>query len=125
MISPFSNKSISAGSLVAGGDGNIEVIDHTTGSKVRLIQTSLSDIEDVTVGDIDNDGKAEIAVLSKNVIAIYDANTYAFEQSLNYGGQAFALGHFTTKTKTQIAINTGYVFELNGEALSTAGTTRL
>lgn len=119
IISPFSNDDIATGSLIVDGGGNIEVIDHGAGVKAWLIQTSVRDIQDINVGDIDNDGSSEIAVLSENAIAIYDANTYAYEQSLNYGGEAFALGHFTAKTKTQIAINNGYVLELNDKILST------
>jgi len=117
-ISPFANDSIATGSLIADGDGSIDIIDHETGSKVQSIQTGLSKIQDVNLGDLDNDGSLEIAILSPDTIAIYDANTYAFEQFLNYGGSEFALGHFTSTTKVQIAINSGYVFVLDNQRLS-------
>lgn len=119
VISEFSNETIDAGSLIALSSGIIEVIDHKLGFKAQRIQTPFSTINDLAVGDIDNDGTLEIIALSNNEIAIYDANSYAFEQSLNYGGSKFSLGHFSQQNKIQIALNTGYVLELSEETLTT------
>ena len=118
VIAAFTNNSIESGSLVAYGNQFIEVIDHKVGFKAQLISTSLGSIKDIVVGDIDNDGADEIAVLSQNKIAIYDANNYSFEQYLPYGGSEFALGHFASKSKIQIATSSGYVIELNDKTSS-------
>lgn len=119
VISEFSNQAIEAGGLIALGGGVIEVIDHKLGFKAQRIQTPFSTINDLAVSDIDNDGALEIIALSSNKIAIYDANSYAFEQSLNYGGNKFSLGHFSQQNKIQIALNTGYVLELSENTLTT------
>jgi len=119
VISEFSNQTITAGSLIALSGGIIEVIDHKLGFKAQRIQTAFSTINDLALNDIDNDGNMEIIALSDHEIAIYDANSYAFEQSLSYGGQKFSLGYFSQVDNLQIAINTGYVLELSDETLST------
>lgn len=113
-IVSFHNDTIAHGSLVAFGDGSIEVFDHALGFRAQSIITSASSINDMVVADIDNDGSLEIAVLSATDIALYDANTYSFEQAIPYGGQAFAAGQFTDNVNTELAINTGYVLEVVG-----------
>ena len=116
----FKNDTILTGSLIATGS-TIEIIDHIQGIKTQVIEANLSSnnngfsnftIKDLALDDIDNDGSLEIAVLTDNQIVIFDANTFNYEQSISYGGNSFSIGNFISN-KNQIALNTGYLIEVN------------
>ena len=117
----FKNDTILTGSLIATGS-TVEIIDHTAGVKTQIIETNLNSndngfsnftIKDLSLGDIDNDGSLEIAVLTENQIVMFDANTYNYEQSISYGGNSFSIGKFVNNIKNQIALNNGYIIEVN------------
>jgi len=111
-VASFSNTTIANGTIIAQGNGDVEIIDHSLGLGVQLIKTGITGINDIAVGDIDNDGAVEISFLSSVGITIYDANTYSYEQTLPQGGNSFVLGQFTDLINIEIAINTGLVIEL-------------
>ncbi len=116
-VKGFSNNAVSAGTLIALNDGNVEILNHKAGAKTVTIETNLTGITDVLTGDVDNDGELEIAVLTSSSIAIYSAETYEFEQTIPYGGYSFDLGHLTSTNQFQLAINTGYVLQVGESTL--------
>ncbi len=117
-ISSFSNSSATDASIIVFEDGKFVVIDHTGGRVIATINTSLTDINDLTIGDIDNDGEKEIVILTNTEASIFNSETYSFEATLPYGGNAFSIGNFTSTTVHQLAINTGIVIERVDNATS-------
>ncbi|WP_420590414.1 Ig-like domain-containing protein [Bacterioplanoides sp.] len=113
-IISFSSNSISQGSAVLYGDGRIEIIDHQLGSLVQKITTGISDVNDMLLADVDNDGIDELAVLTNDDISLYRADSYVTDGSINYGSKRFASGSFTASDKTQLALNNGAVIEYEG-----------
>jgi hypothetical protein len=119
-IMPFSNHTITAGTLIALKNGNIEVVNNSTGVSITTIQSGHSGINDMATGDIDNDGKQEIIILTDNAISIYNSNSFALEYTLDtLGGKSLALGHFTTTNALELAINNGMVIKLLGGSMLT------
>lgn len=112
-ISSFSNSRATDASLIVFEDGKFEVIDHTGGRVIASINTGLTNINDLVVGDVDNDGENEIVILTNTAVSIFNSETYSLETTLPYGGYAFSIGYFTSATVHQLAINTGVVIERN------------
>ncbi|MBV1874138.1 MAG: VCBS repeat-containing protein [Gammaproteobacteria bacterium] len=118
-IISFSNDIHQAASLLALEDGSIQIVDHQLGSTRVVIETGLREITDTLLGDVDNDGVDEIAVSSYSRVNIYDANSFELKQVIPNGGQSMVMGHFTNRTKLELALNTGYVFYINAMSSST------
>ena len=106
----FENYRNKAASLIAFQDGEIEVMNHTSGSVVQRFNIGFS-INDVAVGDADNDGLADIVVVSDGTVSLYDANTFDFKQSAPFGGEALTIGRFADPQINEVAINRGVVLQ--------------
>ncbi|MEY4590688.1 MAG: hypothetical protein RL497_2764, partial [Pseudomonadota bacterium] len=111
-VVPFKNNKYRAASLIALEKGEVQIINHTAGTVVEKLQTAMP-ITDVAVGDLDNDGNPDIAVLSETSLALYDANSFILKQSINLGGKSLAIGRFTQNTKYELAINRGFVLQFD------------
>lgn len=111
-IRGFANRTYSASSLIALNNGHILVINHRSGTIQGEISTGMAGVNDLLVGDIDNDAADEIAVLFDNTIRIYDANSFVFEKQIPYGALSFSLGHFTSAQEHDLALNTGYLLNV-------------
>jgi len=117
-ILPFSNSTIAYGTLIALSNGSIYVVDHGAGANEVAISLSGS-VNDILTDDVDNDGEVEIAVLTDSQIRIYNSDTFSLKQIIPQGGSSFTSGQFTDNVGIEIAINTGFVFQLDNAALST------
>ncbi len=117
-LTSFSNNRATNASLIVFEDGKFEVIDHAGGRVIATIITNLTNINDLTIGDIDNDGEIEIVLLTDTEVSIFNSETYSLETTLPYGGNAFSIGNFTSTAVHQLAINTGIVIELVDNAAS-------
>lgn len=117
-IIAFENLQFNAASLIALSNGQIEIINHRAGIRIASFDSGVNSVEDVAVADVDNDGEAEIAILSADSLVLFNANTFAYEQTLAYGDSAMALGYFSSIDHLQIALNSGYVLQLMSSELS-------
>ncbi|HEY6529743.1 MAG TPA: VCBS repeat-containing protein [Cellvibrionaceae bacterium] len=117
-VLPFKNDKYRAASLIALEQGEIQIFNHTAGTRVQTLQTGMA-INDVAIGDVDNDGRPDIAVLSETALAVYDANTFHLKQKLNQGGKSLAVGKFTQASQYQLAINRGLLLQLGTEGFQT------
>ena len=117
-VLPFSNSSIAHGSLIVLDDGTIYYIDHAEGIKniALLIDQSVNDI---LIDDVDNDSELEIAILTDEQILLYNLETFSTEQTIPHGGNSFTTGQFVDNTGIEIAINTGFVLQIDNVNLNT------
>ena len=113
-IIPFQNEHYNAASLVALANGQVQVINHRAGKKIATFDSGLVSVSDVAIADVDNDGELEIVLLSGDTIALFNANSFTYENSISYGAKSLAIGAFTDSSKVQIALNTGLLLQVNG-----------
>jgi hypothetical protein len=111
-ITAFDNERIEYGSLISHGEF-ITVIDHQRGTKDRIIPTGLETINDLAIGDADNDGTIEIIAVSDNSMILYDATNYRYKTTLPHGSQNLAIGNISSRNKTQIVTDTGLLLEFS------------
>jgi hypothetical protein len=104
----FENYRNRAASLIAFQDGEILLINHTSGNVIHSFNVGVR-INDVAIGDADNDGIADIVVVAENTMSLYDADTFDLKQSAPFGGAAVTVGRFTDPQVNEVAINSGLV----------------
>lgn len=108
----FENYRNRAASLIAFQDGEIQVMNHTSGNVVQRFNVG-SRINDVAVGDADNDEISDIIVVSEDTVSLYDTNTFDLKQSAAFGGEAVTVGRFTDTQVNEVAINRGVVLRFS------------
>jgi len=119
-IVPINNNSLNHASALILKNGDVEIIDHMTGTTVRTISTNMSNINDALVADADNDGQEEIVILSDTELGFINSDSYAFEGTITIGGKEMAVGNFTRTDALQTAINNGVVLDIDNNTATIA-----
>ena len=114
---PFQNATIHDGTLIGLANGELMVMDHNLGQRTRITAIPLPlGINDMALGDIDNDGAIEIVLASRQQTVFLDADTYAVKGSIPYGGASLAIGHLVNRQQISVAYNGGTVVTVTPES---------
>ncbi|MAR89425.1 MAG: hypothetical protein CML06_00885 [Pseudomonadales bacterium] len=114
----FTNERYTAASLLALGNGQIEVINHRAGQIITRFVSGAEEIRDLELADADNDGDVEIIVVGPDSLRLFNANSFEFEQALavNVWGR-LAVGSFTQTDRVQLVGSNGQVLEVAGSEM--------
>nr|WP_298724228.1 hypothetical protein [uncultured Steroidobacter sp.] len=93
-------------------DGSVEIVNLLTHETVQTFQPSTTSINDFAVGDVDNDGDDDVAVVTATQTFLYDPQTFALQRTLDHGGTRVALGNIDDDAELELVFNTGAVIEV-------------
>jgi hypothetical protein len=97
---------------IGRGDGDVDVVDLATRETLQTLHPGGGQVADFAVADIDNDGALEVAVVTQYQTFLYDAQTFALERTLAYGGAHAAVGNIDNDPELELVFNTGAVLEV-------------
>lgn len=95
-------------------DGSVEIVNLLTRETVQALQPANNSVNDFVVGDVDNDGEEDVAVVTSSQTFLYDPQTFALERTIDYGGTRAALGNIDDDAELELVFNTGNVIEVVG-----------
>lgn len=95
-------------------NGNVDVVDALTRETLQTLAFSGSAITDFAVGDADNDGHLDVAVLTSSAIYLVDPITLTPTATIAHGGHRFAIGNVDDDANLEVVLNTGFVLEITG-----------
>ena len=104
------NKDAVSEIYVAYKNGDINLFDGQTLDQISSFNTS-SEIKEIRIGDPDNDSNAEIAVLTKNSLKLFNIDELTPEQEFPVSADNFEIGNVDDDEHFEVVYNTGKVME--------------
>lgn len=99
-------------------DGSVEVVNLLTRETVQALHPSSNSVTDFAVGDADNDGTDDVAVVTSTQTFLYNPQTLNLERTLAYGGGRVALGNVDDDAEFELVYTTGNVIEVDGATVT-------
>jgi hypothetical protein len=100
---------------IATYKGGVEIFDPISYKIIdSFVPSSVIVINDMAVGDVDNDGEVEIVLVSSDATRVYDALSHELEwQATGYGGTGVDIGNIDSDPQEEIVVNSSPAHILN------------
>ena len=110
--------------ILAGFEnGEIKVYNGLTKSEIAAFALPVQiNINDLELGDADNDGIKELVISTDEKIYLYRTSNFTVKSQIDFGAAEFALGNVDGDTDIEIVTTKGKVLSYKGSAVTTEWT---
>lgn len=103
--------------VVGYTDGTVERYQVRDLLRLDSVSSGLPEVNDIAIGDANNDGINEILALGDSALAFLSLEQLSVQQQHPYGGDSIAVGQVDNDAANEIVISNGLVLQLDNTSL--------